>query len=170
MLIDEFKNTLNVWTKELKNYEFTSLQTKPSRVSWSLGQLYIHLIEETNYYIEQVKMCLTNNDDELGELTTDAKAMFLNNDFPDEKIEGALTHNLIPQPESKEQLVKGLVNLKDGVDAMQLLFEKTSHRGKTRHPGLGYFNAEDWLRFAEMHLRHHLRQKKRVDDFLKTNQ
>jgi hypothetical protein len=40
--------------------------------------------------------------------------------------------------------------------------------GKSRHPGLGYFNAGEWLRFIEMHMRHHLRQKERIDAFLKT--
>jgi hypothetical protein len=38
--------------------------------------------------------------------------------------------------------------------------------GKTKHPGLGYFSAHEWLQFADMHFRHHLRQKKRIDDFL----
>ena len=27
--------------------------------------------------------------------------------------------------------------------------------GKTKHPGLNYFTAKEWLQFAEMHLRHH---------------
>ncbi|HEV9036934.1 MAG TPA: hypothetical protein VGQ51_09945 [Puia sp.] len=35
--------------------------------------------------------------------------------------------------------------------------------GKTRHPGLHYFNSLEWLQFAEMHMRHHFRQKKRID-------
>jgi hypothetical protein len=38
--------------------------------------------------------------------------------------------------------------------------------GKTRHPGLLYFSALEWLRFAEMHMRHHFRQKKRIDEAL----
>jgi hypothetical protein len=37
--------------------------------------------------------------------------------------------------------------------------------GKTKHPGSNYFTAKEWLQFAEIHLRHHLKQKKRIDDF-----
>jgi hypothetical protein len=39
-------------------------------------------------------------------------------------------------------------------------------KGRTRHPGLGYFDAAEWFRFAGMHFRHHARQKKRIDEFL----
>jgi hypothetical protein len=34
---------------------------------------------------------------------------------------------------------------------------------KTLHPKLGYLNAEQWLRFIEIHLKHHLMQLKRID-------
>ena len=48
-----------------------------------------------------------------------------------------------------------------------ILMTARKYKGKTKHPGLGYFSAEEWLQFAEMHFRHHLRQKKRIDEFLK---
>jgi hypothetical protein len=34
---------------------------------------------------------------------------------------------------------------------------------KTPHPRLGYFNAAQWLRFIEIHLKHHLKQLNRID-------
>ncbi len=39
--------------------------------------------------------------------------------------------------------------------------------GKSLHPGFRYLAADEWLQLAEMHLRHHFRQKTRIDDFLK---
>ena len=41
--------------------------------------------------------------------------------------------------------------------------ENNKSRGKTKHPGFNYFNAIEWLQFAEMHLRHHLKQKERIE-------
>jgi hypothetical protein len=38
---------------------------------------------------------------------------------------------------------------------------------ETQHPGLYHFSANEWYQFAEMHFRHHVRQKKRIDDYLK---
>ena len=34
---------------------------------------------------------------------------------------------------------------------------------KTKHPRLGYLNASQWLRFIGIHLKHHLKQLKRVE-------
>ena len=34
---------------------------------------------------------------------------------------------------------------------------------KTKHPRLGYLNADQWLRFIEIHLKHHLKQLKRIE-------
>ena len=141
---------------------------KPSPSSWSLGQLYIHLTEDTNYYIEQIKICVNNNDNANEEAFPFAKKMFLNNGFPDEVIEGAPANSLIPQPGSTEELVNGLMALKYEMNNTAILISNSSFKGKTKHPGLNYFNAAEWLQFAEMHFRHHLMQKKRIDDFLKT--
>ena len=92
--------------------------------------------------------------------------MLLNNDFPDEMLEGP-RNAYMPQPESKEQLMTDLLNLKTKMNNAATLISESPFHGKTRHPGiLNYFSANEWLQFADMHLRHHLRQKKRIDDFL----
>lgn len=93
--------------------------------------------------------------------------MFSNNDFPNAQIEGASTNSLIPQPENKEQLKRLLKNVKEEMNKTVTSISNSSFKGKTKHPGLSYFSADEWLQFAEMHFRHHLRQKKRIDNFLK---
>ncbi len=95
--------------------------------------------------------------------------MWVNNDFPNEIIEGAPSNSCISQPDNKEELMSRLMNLKDEINNVAILISKSSFKGKTKHSGLGYFNADEWVHFAEMHFRHHLRQKKRIDDFLKIN-
>ncbi|MCW3109652.1 MAG: DinB family protein [Segetibacter sp.] len=169
MLIEDFNHTIDLWIKGLEQYDFIQLCAKPSPNGWSLGQVYMHLIDETNYYIQQIKICVSNNDNINKEAAPAAKAMFLNNEFPDVVIEGAASNAQTPQPRNKQQLMNGLMNLKDEMQEVEILISTSPFKGKTKHPGLHYFNAEEWLQFAEMHLRHHLRQKKRIDDFLKIN-
>lgn len=169
MLIEDFNHTINIWIKELEQYSFTQLCAKPSENSWSLGQLYLHLVNDTNYYIDQMKICVSNNDNEIEESAPFAKMLFLNNDFPDEIIEGAPSNANIPQPYDKEQLMNNLVNIKNEINCIEKQISEGCFSGKTKHPGLNYFSAKEWLQFAEMHFRHHLRQKKRIDDFLKIN-
>ena len=100
----------------------------------------------------------------------DGAAMLTNNEFPDTIIEGPDTNTDIPQPNNIEDLKKALAQLKDEISSLALLISNSHYKGKTKHPGLGYFSAHDWLQFADMHFRHHLRQKKRIDEFLRVNQ
>lgn len=167
MLTGQVNDIINTWISELEHYSFARLCIKPNN-SWSLGQLYMHLVADTNFYIEQAKACLNSSEHLTEEALPFAKKMFLNNDFPDAIIEGAPSNAYIPQPESKEQLMKDLLNLKEEINQVGVLVSQTTVRGKTKHPGLGYFSAEEWLQFAGMHFRHHLRQKKRIDAFLET--
>ncbi|GAC1395127.1 MAG: hypothetical protein NVSMB63_15020 [Sediminibacterium sp.] len=132
MLMEDFNHTIDIWIKELEQYHFTQLCAKHSPNNWSLGQVYIHLIEDTNYYIEQIKICLSTNDHAIEEASPAAKTMFLNNDFPDEIIEGAPANPHIPQPDNKEQLVNCLMNLKHAIHDVGILISKSSFKGKRK--------------------------------------
>lgn len=165
----DFNHVFDLWITALAHYDFPQLCAKPAVNSWSLGQVYMHLITDTNYFLEQIKICIATNDNEGEQASPDAKILFLNNEFPDVKIEGAPGNLDIPQPRNKEQLMDGLLNLKNEMNKVALQINTTPFKGKTKHPGLNYFNAADWLLFAEMHIRHHFRQKKRIDEFLMGN-
>jgi len=165
--MQDFDQTLAIWIKELERYDFRQLLAKPSATSWSPGQLYMHLIQSTRFFIKQVKMSTSNDDNINEEAFAEAKRMFRNNELPDVLLEGPPSNATTPQPESKEQLMTELTGLKEEINQAEALVSNTQFRGKTRHFGLGFFTAGEWLQFAEMHLRHHLRQKKRLDDFIK---
>jgi len=94
MGIEEFNHTIDIWVKEIAEYDFFQLCAKPSCDSWSLGQVIAHLVADTNYYIEQIKICVSTHDNAFEVSSPAAKAMFQNNDFPDEVIEGAPTIHL----------------------------------------------------------------------------
>ena len=46
------------------------------------------------------------------------------------------TPPLTPQPDSKEQLLSGLMHLKDTLKVVEILILKSKLRGKTKHEGL----------------------------------
>lgn len=166
MLIENFNRTIEIWIDALEGYDYDQLIARPTPDSWSVGQVYMHLLQDTSYYVEQIQICVTNNDQASDQPTPAGKIMLLNNDFPDEILEGAPSNAYMPQPESKDWLTAAMLNLKMAVNNVATLISESPFHGKTQHPGLGYFSAIDWLQFADMHLRHHLRQKKRIDEFL----
>lgn len=167
-IIGVLNKTIDLWLLELKYYTLDQLRIKPSSTDWSMGQVYMHLVEAANYHIEQVKACLSSDQNKLENASPEANVMFLNDSFPDAIIKGPRSNDFTPQPETKQQIIDGLVAIRNELDGpIALMFSTRRFSGKTKHPGLNYFDAKEWLQFSDMHFRHHLRQKKRIDEFLK---
>jgi len=163
MLIDDFNRTLDIWIRALEDYNMEQLVTRPNTQDWSLGQVYIHLIDDTQFYLEQIELCLTTNDNASGQASRHVVSMLNNNAFPDMRIKGAADHPNIPQPDNKEQLMHDLLHLKNRINLLAAEIVDTPFKGKAEHPGFKYLSAQEWMQLAEMHFRHHLRQKARID-------
>jgi hypothetical protein len=163
---EQFSRVLDKWISDLDQLSLPQLLAKPAMNSWSMGQLYNHMLSETNHYFEQIRICLSTNDNMNEEASAEGKIMLYNDSFPDERIQGAPSHAHIPQPENTKQLRAGLIQLQKEMNRLAFEISQTSYRGKSQHPGLNYFSATEWLQFAEMHFRHHEKQKLRIATFL----
>ena len=60
--IKKFNSTIEIWISELEHYDFDVLLVKPDSKSWSLGEVFIHLYNETKYYCEQIEICLNHDE------------------------------------------------------------------------------------------------------------
>ena len=119
----------------------------------------MHLIENTDWFFDQVRCCISCNDNAHKEATATGKEMLLNNAFPDLQMEGPPHNDSTPQPKSKKAIYNELISQKEEIILLANQINSATFKGKTQHPGLEYFNANEWFQFAEMPLRHHLRQK-----------
>ncbi|WP_132051895.1 DinB family protein [Pseudocnuella soli] len=168
-MMDALEDALIEWKHALAQYNDVMLLQKPAEGGWSMGQLYMHLIDETSFYLTQVEACLCSLQNNEQEPTAEGKAMLAANSFPDMRIEGPPTNALVQQPAEKAQLITAFDNLLQTLQNLNAQIKGNTGIGKTTHPGLGYLNAGQWAQFAAMHLRHHLRQKARIDAFLATH-
>ncbi len=160
-LLSAFNSSITLWIGYLDAYTLQQLQRRPAPGSWSLGQVYKHLISDTEFYVSQMKAALETDKYSDEKMTPAAAAMFAANSFPHQQLENPFNDINLSQPTSKEQLLQQLTALNKNVHQ---LFRNAGHKGgKTLHPGFQYFSAAEWLQFADMHLRHHLRQKERID-------
>lgn len=166
MLLENFNKTIDTWLSNLEAYSFPALSTQPSPGRWSVGQMYRHLIDDTTFFADQIMASISSDGFASENASPDGIRLLADNAFPDQAIEGAPDNAFIPQPESKEQLTADLVRLKEKMNEVAALIPDSRFKGKAKHPGLGYFSADEWLQFADMHFRHHFRQKKRIDEFL----
>jgi len=165
-LIIKFNETIDVWIGELSHYDYHQLCLRPNADSWSLGQVYVHLINDTKYYFQQIEECVGSNQNEFQEMTDFTKDWFENNSFPNTKMVGSPDNEMPPNPYSKEQVFNDLNKLKFALNEIGIKILRTTNKGKTKHPAFQYFNSAEWFRYAEMHFRHHLKQKEQIDNFL----
>jgi hypothetical protein len=166
-LITQLNETLDSWIAALSDYDLNVLLKTPDAENWSLGQLYMHLVSESGYYRLQIEACLKSNEHAEKDINENGKVIFANNSLPDMKIKrgGELSDDL-PQPVCKEEIFYKLQELKIQLNSLAKQIDVTKCSGRTRHPGLGYFNAAQWLQFTEIHMRHHFRQKRAIEDRL----
>ncbi len=158
--------TIHQWLNALEKYNYEQLCSKENSDSWSMGQLYNHLISSTDYFFEQIEICMTTNDNNDQKMLDTAKIIFENGEFPDIIIKGPPSNATTPNPNSKKELIDSLKKLQDRAAFFEVQFSNAYVSGKTKHPGHHYFNASEWFNYAEMHLKHHLKQKKRIETFL----
>jgi hypothetical protein len=158
----QFNTTIDQWIGFLDRYTIDQLLQQPQPGSWSLGQVYVHIISETKHFLGQVREAAMSFDNEDQTKHPDAEKMFAANSFPDMQLHAPTNANT-PQPADKDDLLEELLILRAQANELFELFDLANSNGKTEHPGLSYFTALEWLQFAEMHMRHHLRQKERID-------
>ncbi|WP_353719180.1 DinB family protein [Dyadobacter sp. 676] len=166
MRVKDYQDTIDIWLRALEGYDIARLLAQPAPGAWSLGQVYMHILDEAEFYFNQIKICLASNDHAMEDCTSEARAMLHNNAFPDAILEGPPSNAHVRQPTSKQLLVDRLLHLKALVTETDRLIATSLFHGKAKHPGLYYLSAEEWFQFSEMHFRHHLRQKARIEAFL----
>ena len=168
--LKDFNVSIDYWITELKRYDFDKLLIQPVPGQWSLGQLYQHLIDDTEFYLQQIGICFSGTQDQAEEAKAPARSMFQENAFPDIRITGAPDHATMPQPSGSDMLLEKLVAIRKQMNLFGDKFGGSAKFGKAKHPGLGYFSAAEWLQFAAIHFKHHVRQKNRIDEFLSVGQ
>lgn len=170
LLNNSFLITINQWEAALEKYSQVQLLAKPTVNSWSVGQVYMHVIYASRYFIKQVSICTASDGNTLKEASPAAKEIFANNSLPDKILEGPPDNARTPQPVDKTDIKLRLAALKTLISqADGLMRSIDACNGKTKHPGLGYFSAAQWMRFAHIHWRHHNMQISRVEAYLQQN-
>ena len=169
MEIIKFNETIDMWIDELSRFTIGQLKIKPDERSWSLGQLYNHLVEETNWYNSQLEKTL-GNEINIDKMTSDpAKILFNRGSFEDVRIQSdPLISDNVKQPTTVANLKSEMEQLRKDTNEIWRKIINTSKYGKSEHPGLGFLNCFEWIQYSEMHMRHHFKQKKRIENFLES--
>ncbi|MCR2804617.1 DinB family protein [Paenibacillus soyae] len=168
--LQAFEATVGRYLAELDSLEMEQLRALPNEEDWSIGQMYMHLIQSAQFmHLANVDHCLAGNEivqEGAGEKTDAGKAVFELGSFPPIRIRVPASSQYTPrQPESKEQLIEGLRGVMERMRRTEIVLKQAPEENKILHPRLGALNATEWFLLIEMHYRHHLLQLERLKDF-----
>jgi hypothetical protein len=158
--------TIDGWIKELDRFSMEQLLQSPGEGQWCLGQVYIHLwMASKGFFYKNAAKCLDKVDTQQGgSKTFSGVIVFILGIMPPVKVKMpgkvAVQPNL---PESKEQIIKKLEEIKQMTRDYIARLPQSDPNLKTKHPFLGWLNCAEWVRLNEMHFKHHLRQKARIE-------
>jgi DinB superfamily len=160
--------TAAFYESELPKYSEQDFSKKQTEEAWSIGQMYQHLIKGTMFFhIKFAENALESAENSHEGKTFPGKLSFFIGGFPPVKIKvPASAEYTPPQPKSKETVAEDLQKLKIMLKDLAEKIDASPSKGKTKHPAFGYLTAFEWYQMIDMHFKHHLRQKKRLDQFL----
>jgi hypothetical protein len=165
--LQAFEATVGRYLVELENLTMEQLLAKPNEEEWSIGQMYMHLIQSAQFmHLHNVDQCLNGSEAVLrntGEKTDNGRAAFELGSFPPIRIRVPASPQYTPQqPDSKEQLMEGLRGVVERMKRTEIALSQAPEGNRIVHPGFGALNATEWFLLVEMHYRHHLLQLERL--------
>ncbi|MFC5449827.1 DinB family protein [Paenibacillus aestuarii] len=173
--LQAFEEIVGRYLIELESIDMEQLIKKPNEEEWSIGQMYMHLIQSAQFmHLHNVDQCLAGSEATLNameEKTESGKEVFELGSFPPVRIRVPASPQYTPkQPESKEQLIEGfhgvVERMKRTEPGLSIVLECQK---KILHPRFGALNANEWFLLIEMHYRHHLLQLERLKSFMGMN-
>ena len=164
-----FKKRSEKWYLDLQNYSSQQLYYKPSSDQWCLAELYDHIIRvTTTYQIPNFYRCI-GLDIEKGKPKNGIAYLIFNaNIIPYRTIKmesfpSNIVSDFTPEILEREVLEQKFKNFIEQIIAKEPLLKQSNKKVKHNHPFFGMINAREWFSLVEIHIRHHERQKKRLE-------
>lgn len=160
---------IDAYIQLLDKYTYEQLNQQPDENSWSIGQVYIHVwMASKGFFFKNAALCLSDETAEKGKSKKlIAYPIFLFEKMPTVKIKMPDKVAVQPrQPESKEQLIQKLTEIKDLVSEFVQKIPQSDPDLKTKHPFLGYLNCAEWVKLCNIHFKHHQAQIDRINKAL----
>lgn len=160
---------LELYINDLDKYSEEEFQRKPAEMTWSLGQMYEHATNSALYFfMKRAQYCMEQRNGQIGgEKNEYGEKQYKYNSFPPIKIKipDALRG---PEPIAKTRDEYRTILEKIKTESLPLSEKIATDPGeyKCLQPAFGWLTAQEWFQLMEQHFRHHLRQKKELEEWL----
>lgn len=151
--------------RELNDWNF---QSQPPLGGWSYSEVYCHIFDASLLSLVSANACIKDEGKSKKSTPFATKlVLFAGMLPPGRKFK-------VPQQIASRVKKIDIATAKQLISDFKVELAKTypgvsaaDGKMKTKHPVLGYLNAEQWLKFTEIHLKHHLKQITRFKNSLR---
>ncbi|SFG60236.1 DinB family protein [Pedobacter insulae] len=156
-IVDAYKVHLATQSEE----EF---QLLPPIGGWSYSEVYAHIFDSSLLSLMAIQNCISGTG-KTEATTLGAKAVLFFGMLPPGK-----RYKVPPKLMERVKKINRMTAQQFITDFELQLTKISPHLSKAnpalkiKHPRLGYLNAKQWLRFIEIHLNHHLKQLRRIQN------
>jgi hypothetical protein len=157
---------LNIYIEGLGLYSDEQFLKKQDANTWSLGQMYEHISNSSTYFfLANTVRCLEKRKGQIGGDKNQAgDNIYYYGGFPPRKFQvpdGINGGEIVAK--SRKEYKKLFAKIIEDSEKLIQSVELTEGNYKTFHPVFNWLNAYEWYFMLEMHLRHHLRQKRELE-------
>jgi Protein of unknown function (DUF1569). len=158
-------DVINTYKDQLDVYSIEQLRYRIKPGTWSIGQVYSHIVDVALEYLDNIEECgASSHEQPLGK-TAAGDQLFEAGAFPPVKIK--LPEGMEYSPDDIKSKAEHLHDLNHLIEKMRdwdRLIDTIHPDYKVRHGGFGWLNAREWFDLIDMHTRHHLRQLKEIEE------
>ena len=150
----------------LGKVEEDEFQQSPAEEVWSYSEVFSHIIQANLRSLLAIQKCIYGKSPSRSSLSIVSRAVLFFGKFPPVKLKTPESLAALVKKITREEARNDLIKLKTKVLELAPKVSKCLQDSRMRHPRLGMLNAEQWLRFIEIHSYHHLKQLKRIEKML----
>ena len=154
---------IDAYKTKLFNYPDSIFQSTPPIAGWSYSEVYSHIFDASLLSIIAMEHA-ANGKGENKPTHFIVKMILLLGALPPAKkykVPKRLADRV--KKISKTEALDFILEFEKALEDNYPLIADAKPDCKTKHPRLGYLNAKQWLRFIEIHLKHHLKQLERIE-------
>lgn len=161
----DLEKLIEQYISKLETYSPQEFAHKTDESTWSLGQMYEHLIISNSFFYYQINNCFSQRKGQIGgDKNPTGENMYQYGSFPPIKIKiPEAWKGPEPIAKAKQEYTKLLQTELEKLNLLITPLQNDSGEYKTFHAACGMLNALEWYKMAEMHLKHHLKQASELE-------
>jgi len=153
---------------KLSGYADHDFQRTPPIAGWSYSEVYAHIFDASLLSLIALNNSITGRGEKKPTHFI-VRLILLLGAFPPSqkyKVPNRIADRV--RKISKTEALDFILEFETALKTSYPTIPAANPQLKTKHPRLGYLNAGQWLRFIEIHLKHHLKQLERIENSFKT--